>query len=139
MVSLVDADGNPQITLGVTLGYACWPLAWLLGIPAAECMEAGRLIGLKTVANEFIAYDQLGRAEVGPDGLSQRTVDILTYALAGFSNFGAIGIQVGGILEALRVIYGGDPGLGIILVPIGAAFLLVGVLIIAWKSTFRPR
>ncbi len=31
------------------------------------------------------------------EGLSQRTVDVLTYALAGFSNFGAIGIQVGGI------------------------------------------
>jgi CNT family concentrative nucleoside transporter len=96
-VGLVDADGNPSITLGVILGYACWPLAWLLGIPTAECMEAGRLIGLKTVANEFIAYDQLGRATIGEGGLSQRTVVILTYALAGFSNFGAIGIQVGGI------------------------------------------
>ncbi len=58
-----------MITLGVILGYACWPLAWLLGIPAAECMEAGRLIGLKTVANEFIAYDQLGKATIGEGGL----------------------------------------------------------------------
>ncbi len=90
--------GAPVITLGTILGYACWPLAWLLGIPASECMEAGRLIGLKTVANEFIAFDQLGRADVGPDGaISQRTANVLTYALAGFSNFGAIGIQVGGI------------------------------------------
>lgn len=97
-VGLVDASGAPQVTLGVILGYACWPLAWLMGIPAAECMEAGRLIGLKTVANEFIAYDALGRAEVGEGGvMSQRTATVLTYALAGFSNFGAIGIQVGGI------------------------------------------
>lgn len=88
----------PQITLGVILGYACWPLAWLLGIPADQCWEAGRLIGLKTVANEFIAYDALGKATVGEDGdISQRTQTVLTYALAGFSNFGAIGIQVGGI------------------------------------------
>ncbi len=97
LTGMVDADQDPMITLGVILGYLCWPLAWLLGVPAAECMEAGRLIGLKTVANEFIAYDQLGKATIGPGGLSQRTVDVLTYALAGFSNFGAIGIQVGGI------------------------------------------
>jgi len=85
-------------SLGLILGYLCSPLAWLMGIPAAECLEAGRLIGLKTVANEFIAFDQLGKATVGPEGdLSQRTVTVLTYALAGFSNFGAIGIQVGGI------------------------------------------
>jgi len=104
LTGLVDADNAPQITLGVILGYACWPLAWLLGIPATECMEAGRLIGLKTVANEFIAYDQLGKATIGEGGLSQRTVHVLTYALAGFSNFGAIGIQVGGIggLEPTR-------------------------------------
>ena len=90
--------GARVITLGTILGYACWPLAWLLGIPAAECMEAGRLIGLKTVANEFIAFDQLGKADVGEAGIiSRRTANVLTYALAGFSNFGAIGIQVGGI------------------------------------------
>ena len=29
--------------------------------------------------------------------MSERTQTILTYALAGFSNFGAIGIQLGGI------------------------------------------
>ncbi|WP_372899045.1 nucleoside transporter C-terminal domain-containing protein, partial [Stieleria sp.] len=80
------------------LGYACWPIAWLLGIPAAECAEAGRLIGLKTVANEFIAYQSLGEMMRSSDpAISQRTAVILTYALAGFSNFGAIGIQVGGI------------------------------------------
>ncbi|MDA8744120.1 NupC/NupG family nucleoside CNT transporter [Rubripirellula amarantea] len=98
LVGLVDDAGSPMVTLGVILGYLCWPLAWLLGIPAGECMEAGRLIGLKTVANEFIAYDALGNATVGPGGvISERTRVVLTYALAGFSNFGAIGIQVGGI------------------------------------------
>lgn len=95
---LLDDAGNPQLTLGVILSYVGWPFAWLLGIPASECLEAGRLIGLKTVANEFIAYDQLGALAKSPTApLSPRTVTILTYALAGFANFGAIGIQVGGI------------------------------------------
>jgi len=80
------------------LGYLCAPLALLMGIPLREALPAGELIGLKTVANEFIAYQQLGGLEVGDNGtISYRTKVILTYALAGFSNFGAIGIQVGGI------------------------------------------
>lgn len=94
----VDSGGDPLITLGVILGYACWPLAWLLGIPASECRAAGELIGLKTVANEFIAYQQLGQiVQAKEPTISARTATVLTYALAGFSNFAAIGIQVGGI------------------------------------------
>jgi len=88
----------PVITLGQILGVICAPLAWLMGIPASECLDAGRLIGLKTVANEFIAYAELGAiASSDSPALSPRTITVLTYALAGFSNFGAIGIQVGGI------------------------------------------
>lgn len=101
----LDPSGAPLVSLGVILGYACWPIAWLLGIPAAECAEAGRLIGLKTVANEFIAYQSLGELmKSDATVISARTATILTYALAGFSNFGAIGIQVGGIggLEPTR-------------------------------------
>ncbi|KLU04892.1 Nucleoside permease NupC [Rhodopirellula islandica] len=94
----IDSNNAPQITLGVILGYACWPLAWLLGIPASECRAAGELIGLKTVANEFIAYQQLGQlVQSDEPPISERTATVLTYALAGFSNFAAIGIQVGGI------------------------------------------
>jgi CNT family concentrative nucleoside transporter len=104
-VGWVNDQGEPLLNLGVILGYACWPIAWLLGIPAAECLEAGRLIGVKTVANEFVAYKQLGDImQSDSPTLSSRSTTILTYALAGFSNFGAIGIQVGGIggLEPTR-------------------------------------
>lgn len=88
----------PVVTLGQILGWICAPLAWLMGIPWSECLDAGRLIGLKTVANEFIAYAELGTiASSDAPVLSPRTIVVLTYALAGFSNFGAIGIQVGGI------------------------------------------
>lgn len=98
-VQFVDEETRePMLSLGIILGYACAPIAWLLGIPASECFEAGRLIGLKTVANEFIAYKTLSdMMQEDVPVLSQRTATVLTYALAGFSNFGAIGIQVGGI------------------------------------------
>ncbi len=92
-------------SLGAILGYVCSPLAMFMGVPISESITAGELIGLKTIANEFLAYKELGALPVGSEGaISPRTKIVLTYALAGFSNLGAIGIQVGGIggLEPAR-------------------------------------
>ena len=69
-----------------------------MGIESGDCAVAGKLLGEKVVANEFVAY--LSMAEVldaDPNAMTDRTKVILTYALCGFSNFGAIGIQIGGI------------------------------------------
>ncbi|MBP88691.1 MAG: NupC/NupG family nucleoside CNT transporter [Planctomycetaceae bacterium] len=92
-------SGESAWSLAAALGYSFAPIAWLMGIESGDCLRAGELLGLKTVANEFIAFDQLGRW-VQTDSaveLSPRTVKIMTYALSGFANFGAIGIQIGGI------------------------------------------
>ncbi|MCA9175907.1 MAG: hypothetical protein KDB14_15585 [Planctomycetales bacterium] len=88
--------GERRWTLAGGLGYLFAPLAWSMGIDWADCRGAGELLGIKMVANEFVAYSQLGEAIEGTR-FSERTVTILTYALSGFSNFGAIGIQIGGI------------------------------------------
>jgi len=81
------------------LGLVFKPVAWLLGIPWDECARAGELLGLKMGANEFVAYGRL--AEWTKDGstefVSERTRQIMTYALCGFANFSSIGIQLGGI------------------------------------------
>jgi CNT family concentrative nucleoside transporter len=98
-VGLDGSDGRPQLNLALILGYLFAPLAWLMGIEAADCIHAGQLLGTKMVANEFVAYMQLGewlKADSAVQ-LSPRTIVILTYALSGFSNFCAIGIQIGGI------------------------------------------
>lgn len=92
-VGWVDSEGLPQLTLTLMLSYVFWPLAWFLGIPSGECFEAAALIGVKTVASEFIAFQQLGVSET----LSPRSVTVLTYALCGFSNLASIGIMVGGV------------------------------------------
>jgi CNT family concentrative nucleoside transporter len=86
-------------SLAAVLGFFFYPLAFCMGIESGDCWEAAKLIGIKTTANEFIAYKALGDMRQ-PDSaiqLAPRTIIILTYALAGFSNFGAIGIQIGGI------------------------------------------
>ncbi|MEE2827188.1 MAG: nucleoside transporter C-terminal domain-containing protein [Planctomycetota bacterium] len=86
-------------SLEAGLGVLFAPIGWVMGIPWEECRHAGQLLGLKMVTNEFLAYDQLGQwlQEDSTVQISQRTQNIMIYALSGFSNFGAIGIQLGGI------------------------------------------
>lgn len=91
--------GISDLSLEMLLGYAFCPLAWLMGIPLGDCFVAGELLGLKMVTNELIAYERLA-AYLSPDQgveLQGRTTLILTYALCGFANFGAIAIQIAGI------------------------------------------
>ena len=72
------------------------PVAWLMGAPWEDCGQVGELIALKTILNEFVAYSRLQEMmEAGQ--LSSRGVIIATYALCGFSNLGAMGIQISGI------------------------------------------
>lgn len=86
-------------SLEAGLSYVFWPFAWLVGIEQADCFKAGELLGLRFVANEFIAYDLLAKWAKPDSGivLSERSKVLLTYALCGFANLGSIGIQIGGI------------------------------------------
>ena len=92
--------GQTTWSLSAVFGALFWPIAWVMGIPAADCSRAGELLGLRMVTNELVAYqrmsDWLRKPELGVE-LAQRSQVILTYALCGFANFGSIGIQIGGI------------------------------------------
>jgi CNT family concentrative nucleoside transporter len=73
------------------------PFAWILGVPFEDITVVGQLLGMKTVINEFVAYEQFQGILV--EGLlkNEKSIIIATYALCGFSNFASIGIQIGGI------------------------------------------
>lgn len=86
--------GLETLTFQQILGWLFSPIAWLLGIPMQDAVEAGTLLGEKTVLNEFVAYAHLTEQS---STLAPRTTTILTYALCGFANFGSIAIQLGGI------------------------------------------
>ena len=90
--------GVPGLSLQLVLGWVMAPVAWLLGVPWADCAKVGSLIGVKTVVNEFVAYLQLA-GSMGADRhfLSPRSFLLAAYALCGFANFSSIAIQVGGI------------------------------------------
>jgi CNT family concentrative nucleoside transporter len=96
LMGLLTMPFGTKLTIEGVLGGLFAPLAWLLGIPWAECGKAGTLLGVKTVLNEFIAYLQL--AQIPGNVLSDRSRLILTYALCGFANFGSLGIMIGGMV-----------------------------------------
>jgi CNT family concentrative nucleoside transporter len=73
------------------------PVAWILGVPTQDITLVGQLLGLKTVINEFVAYDVFQAIRAEGNLLSDKGTLIATYALCGFSNFASIGIQIGGI------------------------------------------
>lgn len=92
--ALPGVHGEP-LSLQRVFGWIFSPLAWLLGIPWAECPAAGQLLGTKAVINELVAYMDL--AALPPGTFSRRSLLILTYALCGFANPGSVGIMLSGI------------------------------------------
>ena len=63
-------------------GWAFAPVAWL--------------IGMKLVANEFIAFQSLQGFEAA-GSLSNRSHGIMSFALCGFANLSSIAILLGGL------------------------------------------
>jgi len=88
--------GVEDLSMQMLLGVALAPVAWLLGVPWQDASSVGALLGMKTVLNEFIAYDELSNL-IEAGALSTRSAVIASYALCGFANFGSLAILLGGI------------------------------------------
>ncbi|MCS0672478.1 NupC/NupG family nucleoside CNT transporter [Cytobacillus firmus] len=86
--------GFEGLTLEIILGYAFSPLAFAIGVPWSEAVQAGNYIGQKLILNEFVAYSAFA-----PDipNLSDKTVAIVSFALCGFANISSLGILLGGL------------------------------------------
>ncbi len=87
-------NGIFGITFQTLLGYVFSPIAWLLGIPSNEIVQAGGIMATKLVSNEFVAMlslkDQLAH-------FSTHSIAIISIFLVSFANFGSIGIIVGAV------------------------------------------
>jgi len=94
--ALGAAIGVPGLTMQRLLGWALAPLAWLMGVPWPDAVAVGGLLGVKTVLNEFIAYQALSES-LKAGALSPRAAVIASYALCGFANFGSLAILMGGL------------------------------------------
>jgi len=86
--------GFENVTIEWLLGYLFAPIAYIIGVPSAEMLQAGSFIGQKIVVNEFFAYVNFVEIK---DSLSAPTQAIVTFALCGFANLSSIAILLGGI------------------------------------------
>ena len=87
--------GNPALSVEGILGRLLAPVAWLIGVPWSDAGTVGSLLGIRTVANEVMAYEELGKLARG--GLGEKATMLATIAMCSFANLSSIGIQVGGI------------------------------------------
>lgn len=86
--------GLGGLTLETILGYLFSPLAFAIGVPWSEAIQAGNFIGQKLILNEFVAYSAFA-PEI--PNLSDKTVAIISFALCGFANISSLGILLGGL------------------------------------------
>lgn len=86
--------GYEGLTLELLLGYIFSPIAFIIGVPWDEAMQAGNYIGQKLILNEFVAY-----ANFGPEipNLSAKTTAVVSFALCGFANISSLAIILGGL------------------------------------------
>ena len=86
---------RPGLTLASVFAVVFAPVAFLMGVPAADVGPMADLLGTKLVANEFVAFVKLTGEYRGV--ISDRSYVLATFALTGFANISSIGIQLGGI------------------------------------------
>lgn len=79
-------------SLNDLLGKAFSGIMYLIGIPSQDVITSGALLGQKITMNEFIAFAEMLKTNITP-----RTLNIMTYAISGFSNISVIGILIGAI------------------------------------------
>ncbi len=88
--------GDTPLTLQRILGWACAPIAALMGIPWSEAQAVGSVLGTRTVVNEIVAFQDLHTLKAA-GAIGERSVAIATFAVCGFANLSSIGIQIGGL------------------------------------------
>ncbi|KAJ1951409.1 hypothetical protein FBU59_000174 [Linderina macrospora] len=90
------------LTLELILSYLLYPYAWLLGVPKVDILKVSQLLGLKFVANEFVAYMTLNTKDATTgmtlaETLTTRGHAIAEFSLCGFGNLGSIAMQIGSL------------------------------------------
>ncbi|WP_339209970.1 NupC/NupG family nucleoside CNT transporter [Paenibacillus sp. FSL L8-0333] len=96
IIALINGvfSGIFGISFQGVLGYVFAPIAFLIGVPWHEAVEAGSIMATKLVANEFVAMLDFVKIQ---EGLSGRTTAIVSVFLISFANFGSIGTIVGAV------------------------------------------
>ncbi|MFJ7700445.1 NupC/NupG family nucleoside CNT transporter [Lysinibacillus fusiformis] len=96
LIALINGvfNGIFGISFQGILGYVFAPIAFVMGVPWHEAVNAGSIMATKLVANEFVAMLDFVKIQ---DNFSERTAAIVSVFLISFANFGSIGTIVGAV------------------------------------------
>ncbi|MBX9679633.1 MAG: hypothetical protein K2X38_12790 [Gemmataceae bacterium] len=83
-----------QLTLRGLFSQIFYPFAILIGVEERDALNVAYLLGTKLSTNEFVAFMDLQQMH---NVLGFRSFSLATFALTGFANLAAVGIQIGGI------------------------------------------
>jgi nucleoside transport protein len=127
LIALIDGVLTSVIGLSFTeiLGYVFAPVAFIMGVPTAEIVTAGSIMGMKLATNEFVAM--LSFQPMIPD-LTAKTVAVVSTFLVSFANFSSIGIISG----SMQAINGEKAG---VIAKFGLKMLLVATMVSVLTAT----
>jgi nucleoside transport protein len=96
LISMINGvfDAIFGVSFQLVLGYVFAPLAFIVGVPSADMVEAGTIMATKLLSNEFVAMMDLAKIT---ESLSSKTVGIISVFLVSFANFSSIGIITGAV------------------------------------------
>uniref|UniRef100_A0AAG5DEN2 Sodium/nucleoside cotransporter n=1 Tax=Anopheles atroparvus TaxID=41427 RepID=A0AAG5DEN2_ANOAO len=86
--------GWEDISLENIFGTIFRPLAFVMGVPWDDSYYVGKVIGIKMIVNEFVAFERLGEF-IKENVITPRSAAIATYAVCGFANPSSMGIMIG--------------------------------------------
>ena len=68
LIALVNLGlGKLGTSLQAIFGWMLAPVAYMLGVAWEDCRAVGGLLGTRTVLNELIAFQELGKLQEQPD------------------------------------------------------------------------
>ena len=92
-----------KLSLDYIFSKIFYPMAWAMGVPAADVNNVAALLGQKITINEFVAFSNLTARDPVTHQLimklSEKATMIASFAICGFANFSSVGMQIGGIGE----------------------------------------
>lgn len=83
-----------DVSFQSVLGYLFAPIAFIMGVPWADSVQAGGIMATKLVTNEFVAM--ISFTDIS-EGLSEKASGMISVFLVSFANFSSIGIITGSV------------------------------------------
>lgn len=85
------------LSLQWLLSWVFAPLAMIMGVPPADSLAVGQLLGQRLVLTEVVAYPELATMIKDDAFAHPRSAIIATYALCGFAHIASLAIFIGGV------------------------------------------